>query len=153
MYRPSIRSGGTTSAVEGGQRAFQAGPGVGSETFAGSKILKVFPFGKAFRLNTRFKRKVLATQKLATKRIRRRWRRHSYRQDLRGDSRRADVRVSLTQTLQGQEREMVEAALGESRGTVAGANGATATLGIPPSTLASKIKQLIIATHEFTAAS
>jgi formate hydrogenlyase transcriptional activator len=50
----------------------------------------------------------------------------------------------LTQTLQDQEKEMIEAALAETRGKVAGANGAAAKLGIPPSTLESKIKLLKI---------
>ena len=43
--------------------------------------------------------------------------------------------------LQGQEKEIIESALAESRGKVAGADGAAAKLGIPPWTLDSKIKQ------------
>src|SRR5262249_62319206 len=50
----------------------------------------------------------------------------------------------LIQTLHDQEKEMIETALAETRGKVAGANGAAAKLGIPPSTLESKIKQLKI---------
>jgi len=45
-------------------------------------------------------------------------------------------------TLQGHEKEMIEAALTESKRKVAGANGAAAKLGVPASTLESKIKQL-----------
>ena len=56
---------------------------------------------------------------------------------------------ALTQTLQDQEREMIEAALAETRGKVAGANGAAAKLGIPPSTLESKIKQFKIKKQNF----
>jgi DNA-binding NtrC family response regulator len=56
---------------------------------------------------------------------------------------------SLTQTLQDQEKEMIEAALAEARGKVAGTNGAAAKLGIPPSTLESKIKQLKIKKSTF----
>jgi transcriptional regulator with GAF, ATPase, and Fis domain len=37
---------------------------------------------------------------------------------------------------------MIEAALAETNGKVAGPNGAAAKLGIPPSTLHLKIKQL-----------
>src|SRR5215470_3022893 len=55
----------------------------------------------------------------------------------------------LVQTLQDQEKEMIEAALTESRGKVAGRNGAAVKLGIPPSTLESKIKQLRIKKQNF----
>jgi transcriptional regulator with GAF, ATPase, and Fis domain len=55
----------------------------------------------------------------------------------------------LTQTLQDQEKGMIEAALAETRGKVAGAKGAAAKLGIPPSTLESKIKQLKIKKQNF----
>jgi len=44
---------------------------------------------------------------------------------------------------------MIESALAETRGKVAGANGAAARLGIPPSTLESKIKQLKINKQNF----
>jgi transcriptional regulator with GAF, ATPase, and Fis domain len=53
---------------------------------------------------------------------------------------------------QDQEKEMIEAALAKSRGRVAGPRGAAATLGIPASTLESKIKQLKIEKRRFTAA-
>ena len=44
---------------------------------------------------------------------------------------------------------MIEAALAESKGKVAGPEGAAAKLGIPPSTLDTKIKQLGIKKHMF----
>jgi len=54
----------------------------------------------------------------------------------------------LPDTLQNQEKEIIEAALAESRGKVAGPQGAAAKLGIPRSTLDSKIKQLKIKKHK-----
>ena len=57
----------------------------------------------------------------------------------------------LTNTLQNQEREIIEAALAESKGRVAGPEGAAAKLGIPRSTLDSKIKQLNIKKRRFIA--
>ena len=51
--------------------------------------------------------------------------------------------------LQGQEKEIIESALAENRGKVAGADGSAAKLGIPPSTLDSKIKQLGIKKDNF----
>jgi DNA-binding NtrC family response regulator len=50
----------------------------------------------------------------------------------------------LADALPDQEKEMSETALAKSQGKVAGTRGAAATLGIPPSTLASKIRQLKI---------
>jgi formate hydrogenlyase transcriptional activator len=47
---------------------------------------------------------------------------------------------------------MIEAALARSRGKVAGANGAAARLGIPASTLESKIRLLRIEKRKFTGA-
>ena len=58
----------------------------------------------------------------------------------------------LPDALQDQEKEMIENALAKSRGKVAGPHGAAATLGIPASTLESKIKQLKIAKRRFTVA-
>src|SRR4051812_48932239 len=55
---------------------------------------------------------------------------------------RADGRGPLPETLQDQEKEMIETALTRSRGKVAGPRGAAARLGIPASTLESKIKHL-----------
>jgi len=48
----------------------------------------------------------------------------------------------LKQNLQNYEKELIEAALGESNEKVAGPNGAAAKLGIPRSTLDLKSKQL-----------
>jgi PAS domain S-box-containing protein len=55
----------------------------------------------------------------------------------------------LTETLQSYEKELIEAALVESDGKVAGPNGAAARLGIPRSTLDLKIKQLSIKKPNF----
>jgi formate hydrogenlyase transcriptional activator len=55
----------------------------------------------------------------------------------------------LPDTLQNQERKMIEAALDESKGKVAGPEGAAAKLGIPRSTLDTKIRQLGIDKHRF----
>jgi PAS domain S-box-containing protein len=55
----------------------------------------------------------------------------------------------LPDTLQNREREIIETALAECKGRVAGPNGAAAKLGIPRSTLDSKIKQLKIRKHKF----
>jgi formate hydrogenlyase transcriptional activator len=60
----------------------------------------------------------------------------------------------LTETLLHQEKEFIEVALAESKGRVAGPDGAAAKLGVPASTLDSKIKQFKINKHKFfTAAS
>jgi PAS domain S-box-containing protein len=53
----------------------------------------------------------------------------------------------LTENLQSYEKELIEAALVESNGKVAGPNGAAEKLGIPRSTLDLKIKQLNIKKH------
>ena len=50
------------------------------------------------------------------------------------------------------ERQIIEAALAESKGRVAGALGAAAKLGLPPSTLDSKIRALKINKHHFKSA-
>jgi formate hydrogenlyase transcriptional activator len=56
----------------------------------------------------------------------------------------------LCRTLfQNQEKEMIEAALAESKGKVAGPKGAATKLGIPRSTLDSKIKLLNIKKRKF----
>jgi formate hydrogenlyase transcriptional activator len=59
---------------------------------------------------------------------------------------------SLERVLEDQEKVMIEAALSETRGKVAGVSGAAAKLGIPPSTLESKIRQLRIVKRKFTTA-
>jgi formate hydrogenlyase transcriptional activator len=65
---------------------------------------------------------------------------------------RTDGSGPLPETLQDQEKEMIEAALMTSHGKVAGPSGAAAKLGIPASTLESKIKQLGIEKRRFTSA-
>jgi len=50
--------------------------------------------------------------------------------------------AKMTRILQDREKEIIESALAESRGKIARKGGAAARLGIPPSTLDSKIKQL-----------
>jgi formate hydrogenlyase transcriptional activator len=57
--------------------------------------------------------------------------------------------VVLTQRLATQEKEIIEAALRECGGRVSGSTGAAARLGIPGSTLESKIKSLGIDKHRF----
>jgi len=53
----------------------------------------------------------------------------------------------LTQNVHNYEKELIEAALSESNGKVAGPNGAAAKLGIPRSTLDLKIKRFKINKH------
>jgi transcriptional regulator with GAF, ATPase, and Fis domain len=62
---------------------------------------------------------------------------------------RPELPSPLPDTLQNQEREIIETALAECNGKVAGPEGAAAKLGIPRSTLDSKIKQLKIRKHKF----
>jgi DNA-binding NtrC family response regulator len=50
-----------------------------------------------------------------------------------------------------QEKETIEAALAEAQGQVSGPTGAAARLGVPPSTLDSKIRALKINKHRFKA--
>jgi transcriptional regulator with GAF, ATPase, and Fis domain len=57
--------------------------------------------------------------------------------------------LAFPQKLAAQEREMIEAALAESNGRVSGPRGAAAKLGIPQSTLDSKIKALKINKQRF----
>jgi transcriptional regulator with GAF, ATPase, and Fis domain len=60
------------------------------------------------------------------------------------------VKVSRPMDAESQgEREIIEAALAESRGRVSGASGAAAKLGIPRSTLESRIKALKIRKTRF----
>ena len=58
-------------------------------------------------------------------------------------------RQPLSEKLAVQEREIIEAALAESNGKVSGPSGAAARLGIPQSTLDSKIKSLKINKQRF----
>jgi formate hydrogenlyase transcriptional activator len=48
-----------------------------------------------------------------------------------------------------QEKEVIEAALAEAKGRVSGPKGAAVKLGIPSTTLESKIKSLKINKHQF----
>jgi transcriptional regulator with GAF, ATPase, and Fis domain len=57
--------------------------------------------------------------------------------------------VELPQKLLAHEKDMIEAALKESRGRVFGPSGAAARLGIPRSTLESKIRALKIDKNRF----
>jgi len=58
----------------------------------------------------------------------------------------------LSDELLAQEKERIEAALAATRGRVSGPSGAAAKLGIPPSTLDSKIRSLKINRHRFKSA-
>jgi transcriptional regulator with GAF, ATPase, and Fis domain len=60
--------------------------------------------------------------------------------------------TSLNKRILDQEREMIEAALAEARGRVSGNSGAAAKLGVPASTLESKIKTLGIRKAKFKTA-
>ncbi|BDG05053.1 hypothetical protein AMOR_40490 [Anaeromyxobacter oryzae] len=57
--------------------------------------------------------------------------------------------ASLACTLAEREREIIEAALADSRGRVSGPSGAAARLGVPRQTLESKIRVLNINRHRF----
>jgi PAS domain S-box-containing protein len=72
-----------------------------------------------------------------------------YRQPLPGKSKRA---LGLSENLVAQEREMIEGALRDSGGRVSGLTGAAAKLGMPGSTLESKIRLLKINKNRFKAA-
>jgi formate hydrogenlyase transcriptional activator len=60
--------------------------------------------------------------------------------------------LELAQKLASQEKEMIEAALRESRGRVSGPSGAAAKLGVPGSTLETKIRSLKIDKNRFKTA-
>jgi formate hydrogenlyase transcriptional activator len=60
-----------------------------------------------------------------------------------------EARVGLARLGSDQERAMIETALQESRGRVSGQSGAAARLGIPRSTLETKIRALGIDKHLF----
>jgi DNA-binding NtrC family response regulator len=55
----------------------------------------------------------------------------------------------LTEALVNRERDMIEAAIMESRGRISGPSGAAVKLGIPRSTLESRIRSLRINKHRF----
>jgi len=57
--------------------------------------------------------------------------------------------VGLGRIVADREKEMIETALAESRGRIAGSRGAAEKLGVPRSTLESKIRALGINKHRF----
>jgi PAS domain S-box-containing protein len=59
---------------------------------------------------------------------------------------------SLVEVRASHERKTIEAALNDARGRVSGPSGAAARLGVPPSTLESKIRTLGIDKHRFRTA-
>ena len=61
----------------------------------------------------------------------------------------APMQPNLLSRLPAQERALIEAALRECGGRVSGPSGAAAKLGIPRSTLETKIKSLKINKHRF----
>jgi formate hydrogenlyase transcriptional activator len=66
-----------------------------------------------------------------------------------GSRRRTGGASSLGRPSMHEEKKLIESALAGSRGRVAGADGAAARLGIPRSTLESKIRLLRIDKHRF----
>jgi len=64
-------------------------------------------------------------------------------------ARRSEASKRLGRLGANQEKELIESALAESRGQVAGPSGAAAKLGIPRSTLETKIRSLRIDKHHF----
>jgi formate hydrogenlyase transcriptional activator len=60
-----------------------------------------------------------------------------------------ESQLELSQKFAAQKKEMIEAALRESRGRVSGPSGAAAKLGLPGSTLESKIRSLKINMNRF----
>jgi formate hydrogenlyase transcriptional activator len=67
----------------------------------------------------------------------------------RGPSGTPQSSVALSGELLAHEKEAIEAALAQSRGRVSGPAGAAARLGVPTSTLDSKIKRLKINKYRF----
>jgi formate hydrogenlyase transcriptional activator len=67
----------------------------------------------------------------------------------RADTKSVAANVPLTAGLAAREREMIEAALQECKGLIAGPSGAAIKLGIPRQTLISKITKLGINRHLF----
>jgi formate hydrogenlyase transcriptional activator len=64
----------------------------------------------------------------------------------------SEVALAPTTTLAGHEKDVIEAALRDTKGRVSGPFGAAARLGVPSSTLESKIKALNIDKHRFKSA-
>ena len=65
--------------------------------------------------------------------------------------RRPEGKIYLSRNVAAEEKEIIEAALQECRGRVYGPSGAAAKLGIPRSTLESKIRLLKINKNRFKA--
>jgi len=59
--------------------------------------------------------------------------------------------VELPHKLHAQEKSLIEAALKDARGRISGPTGAAVKLGIPRSTLESKIRSLKINKNRFKA--
>jgi len=57
--------------------------------------------------------------------------------------------VGLQPSLNNQERELIEAALAETRGRISGPDGAAMRLGVPRTTLEYKIKSLRIDKYRY----
>jgi formate hydrogenlyase transcriptional activator len=62
-----------------------------------------------------------------------------------------ELRVGLQPSLMSQERELIEAALAETRGRISGPDGAARRLGVPRTTLEYKIRSLGIDKNRFRA--
>jgi len=71
---------------------------------------------------------------------------------LRPEGRRSKLPLSLSTAMVNHEREIIEAALEESRGRISGPSGAAEKLGMPRTTLEAKIKSLRINKHQFKSA-
>jgi len=71
---------------------------------------------------------------------------------LRPRERRSKLPLSLPATMVNHEREIIEAALEESRGRISGPSGAAEKLGMPRTTLEAKIRSLRINKHQFKSA-
>jgi formate hydrogenlyase transcriptional activator len=68
---------------------------------------------------------------------------------LQPEARKTSNPPALSVALGNQEKAMIESALAECSGRIAGSSGAAGKLGIPRSTLESKIKRLRIDKHRF----
>jgi len=71
---------------------------------------------------------------------------------LRPEGRKSKLPLSLPTAMVNHEREIIEAALEESRGRISGPSGAAEKLGMPRTTLEAKIKSLRINKHQFKSA-
>ena len=60
-----------------------------------------------------------------------------------------EPRIGLQPSLINQERELIEASLAETRGRISGPDGAARRLGVPRTTLESKIKSLRIDKYRY----